>query len=183
MSGPDPFVGEVRMFAFNFAPKGWALCAGQILPLSQNTALFSLLGTSFGGNGTSNFALPNLQGNAPMHTGQGQGLSMRVLGEEGGERNVTLVANELPAHDHIVTADQGLAMSADPTDNIYMRGNYDDGMGHSVGVQLYNTNPPDTHMGIESLVSAGQGNAHNNMMPSLAFNFCIALQGIYPSHG
>src|SRR5262249_15301941 len=142
-----------------------------------------LLQTSFGGNDKTTFALPNLEGNAPMHTGQGNGLSMRVLGEVGGERSVTLATSELPAHNHIVIADQGLALSADPADNIYMRGNYDDGAGHAVAVHLYDTNTPDTHMAIESLDSAGKGKAHDNMMPSLGLNFCIAIQGIYPSHG
>ncbi len=183
MADPDPFVGEIRMFAFDFAPKGWAVCAGQLLPISQNTALFALLQTSYGGNGRSTFALPNLQGNAPMHTGQGTGLSPRVLGEEGGKQSVTLVTHALPAHDHTVAADQGLATSADPSDGIYMRGNYDDGMGHAVGVQLYDTSQPDTPLAVASLQPAGESRPHNNIMPSLALNFCIALQGIFPNRG
>jgi microcystin-dependent protein len=179
----DAFVGEVRMFPFDFAPQGWARCAGQLLPISQNQALFSILLTTFGGNGKTVFALPNLQGSSPMHAGQGPGLSPRVLGEVGGEQTVTLVNHELPTHDHTVTADQGLATSADPSGGIYMRGNYDDGNGHSVGVQLYDTSPPDTPLDIGSLTSAGESHPHNNIMPSLALNFCIALQGLYPSHG
>src|SRR5215510_7968748 len=100
----NPFVAEIRIFPFNFAPKGWAWCDGQILPISQNTALFSLLGTTYGGNGTSNFALPNLQGCAPMHPGQGPGLSLRDLGETAGEQTVTLLQTEMPAHSHTAQA-------------------------------------------------------------------------------
>src|SRR4030088_340364 len=100
----DPFVAEIRIFPFNFAPTGWALCDGQILPISQNTALFSLLGTAYGGNGTSNFALPNMQGNAPMHPGQGPGLSLRDLGESSGSDTVTLLNTEIPSHSHAIQA-------------------------------------------------------------------------------
>jgi microcystin-dependent protein len=183
MSESDAFVGEVRMFAFDYAPVGWALCAGQLLPINQNPVLFSLIQTSFGGNGKTTFALPNLQGTSPMHTGQGQGLSPRVLGEEGGVPSVTLVTHQLPTHDHTVAADQGLATSADPADGIYMKGNYDDGMGPAVGVQLYNTSQPDTPLAVESLQPAGESRPHNNIMPSLSLNFCIALQGIFPTRG
>src|ERR1700744_2566780 len=115
----EPFIGQIEAFAFSFAPKGWAQCAGQLLPINQNTALFSLLGTTYGGNGTSNFALPNLQGMTPMQAGQGPGLSRRDLGETGGEESVTLLTTEMPSHSHIVTADTGTANSGDPTGNIY----------------------------------------------------------------
>ena len=179
----DAYVGEIRMFPFGFAPTGWAVCAGQLLPLSQNTALFQVIGTIYGGNGTSNFALPSLQGNAPMHAGQGTGLSERSVGEYLGEPTVTLTTKELPAHDHTVEAYEDLANTADPADSTYMKGNYDDGMGHSGGVQIYSTSPPDTKLAAGALLSAGSSSPHNNMMPSLAVNFCIALQGIFPSHG
>src|SRR3989454_1572039 len=110
----DPFVAEIRIFPFNFAPKGWAWCDGQLLPLSQNTALFSLLGTTYGGDGKSNFALPNLQGRAPMHPGQGQGLSLHDLGETGGSETVTLLGSEIPAHSHAVSASQADGTSQTP---------------------------------------------------------------------
>jgi microcystin-dependent protein len=181
----NPFLGEIRMFAFKFAPKGWALCAGQVMPIFNNQALFSIVQTFYGGNGVTNFALPNLQGQAPMHTGQGKGLSDRVLGEVGGEQTVTLALDQLPAHDHSVQADQHLADSADPSGNIYQRANYDDGNGHTFGVDIYNTvvDSPDTPLDSQSVQSAGNGGPHNNMMPSLVLNFCIAVQGIYPNKG
>jgi microcystin-dependent protein len=183
MQDSDAFLGEIRMFPFGFAPTGWAVCAGQLLPLSQNTALFSVIGTIYGGNGTSNFALPDLQGIAPMHAGQGTGLSERSIGEYLGEPSVTLTTKQLPAHDHAAIAYEDLATTADPTDSYYMQGNYDDGMGHAGGVQLYITSAPDTKLAAAALLSVGSSSPHNNMMPSLAVNFCIAVQGIFPSHG
>ncbi len=177
----SPFVAEIRMFGFNFAPKGWAFCAGQLMPISQNTALFSLVGTFYGGDGKSTFALPNLQGNAPLGQGQGAGLSARFIGEEGGEQFLTLIQTEMPSHSHTVNADTGLATSADPTSNIYMKGNFDDGNGHTGGVQLYNNTGPNVAMGPASIGVAGGSLPHNNMMPYLALNFCIALQGIFPA--
>src|SRR5215470_18113455 len=114
----DPFVAEIRIFPFNFAPKGWAFCAGQLLPISQNTALFSLLGTTYGGNGQSTFALPDLQGNAAMHPGQGPGLSLRDLGEMGGSQTVTLIISEMPSHTHVATAKNAGGI-ADPTANMW----------------------------------------------------------------
>src|SRR5690606_24085479 len=117
----DPFVAEIRMFGFNFAPIGWALCNGQIMPLSQNTALFSLLGTTYGGNGKSNFALPNLQGSAPMHPGQGPGLTFRDLGEQVGSENVTLTTNEIPAHSHQVLGTTALSTTTNPNNGYIAR--------------------------------------------------------------
>src|SRR5262245_40637031 len=114
----DPFVAEIRIFPFNFAPKGWAFCDGQLLPLSQNTALFSLLGTTYGGNGKSNFALPNMQGNAPMHPGQGPGLSLHDLGETGGSETVTLLESEIPAHSHAMRANINEADNGAPAPNL-----------------------------------------------------------------
>ena len=118
----DPFVAEIRIFPFNFAPKGWAMCNGQVLPISQNTALFSLLGTTYGGDGKSTFALPNLQGNAPMHPDQGLGLSLHYLGEIGGSETVTLLISEIPAHAHALMADPNVAESPDPSANSLARG-------------------------------------------------------------
>lgn len=167
----DPFVAEIRIFAFNFAPKGWAFCDGQLLPLSQNTALFSLLGTTYGGNGKSNFALPNLQGNAPMHPGQGPGLSLHDLGETGGSETVTLLESEIPSHSH------NLRSSIDPGDTNVISGNA--ALARSAGGALYQTTANVT-MAAEAIAPVGGDVPHNNMQPYLTLNFCIALQGVYP---
>ena len=170
----DPFVAEIRIFPFNFAPKGWAWCDGQLLPLSQNTALFSLLGTTYGGDGKSNFALPNLQGNAPMHPGQGPGLSLHDLGETGGLETVSLLESEIPAHNHQVGTQNiplggVVAPAADATLNRPASGN------------LFNVaNPAPVAMASQGLAPAGGGQPHNNMQPYLTFYFNIALQGVYP---
>lgn len=168
----DQFVAEIRIFPFNFAPTGWAFCNGQLLPISQNTALFSLLGTTYGGDGKSTFALPNLQGSSPMHQGQGPGLSLRVLGEVGGEQNVTLLVTEMPAHSHGVQA----ATTPDqltPVNNVWASGQK--GFGNS-----YAPPPANSPMNPFATSIAGGSLPHNNMMPYLTLNFCIALQGIFP---
>jgi|SRR6185437_11193528 len=175
----NPFVAEVRIFPFNFAPRGWAFCAGQLMPISQNTALFSLLGTTYGGNGTSNFALPNLQGMTPMQAGQGPGLSLRDLGETGGEESVTLLQSEMPSHSHIVVADTGTANSGDPTNNIY-KFSVIPGTP-PIAVASYNAGPPNTASGVVNMSVTGGSLPHNNLMPYLTFNFCIALQGVFPA--
>ncbi len=172
----DPFVAEIRIFPFNFPPKGWAFCNGQLLPLSQNTALFSLLGTTYGGNGKSNFALPNLQGSAPMHPGQGPGLSLHDLGETGGSETVTLLQSEIPVHAHTLNANGAPAdlQLADPTramarsngGNAYLSGG-------AVGAQL----------APQAVSVAGGDLPHNNMQPYLTLNFNIALQGVFPPRG
>jgi microcystin-dependent protein len=168
----DPFVAEIRIFPFNFAPKGWAWCDGQLLPLSQNTALFSLLGTTYGGNGKSNFALPDLQGRAPMHPGQGPGLSLHDLGETGGSDTVTLLQSEIPAHTHAMLTfnDVGEDRIPGPTES----------MARSTGGMLYAAPGPLTAMAPEALPPAGGDQPHNNMQPYLTVNFCIALQGVFP---
>jgi len=170
----DPFVAEIRIYPFNFPPKGWAFCDGQLLPLSQNTALFSLLGTTYGGDGKSTFALPDMQGNSPMHPGQGPGLSLHDLGETGGSETVSLLESEIPAHSHALMAssDQGdnnapaTRMAAKPIgrgNNLYNTANS--------GLQLMNPS---------ELAPAGGDQPHNNMQPYLTLNFCIALQGVFP---
>jgi microcystin-dependent protein len=168
----DPFVAEIRIFPFNFAPKGWAWCDGQLLPLSQNTALFSLLGTTYGGNGKSNFALPDLQGRAPMHPGQGPGLSLHDLGESGGSETVTLLESEIPAHSHTLQTfnDVGEDRIPGPTESL----------ARSTGGLLYAAPAALTGMAPEALPPAGGDQPHNNLMPYLTFYFNIALQGVFP---
>jgi microcystin-dependent protein len=168
----DQFVAEIRIFACNFAPKGWAFCDGQLLPISQNTALFSLLGTTYGGNGQSNFALPNLQGRVPMHPGQGPGLSLRNLGESAGEDTVTLLATELPTHAHSANCNAGLGDQYGPPGNYWAT--------DAGGNNEYDTSPTTT-MAAGAVQIAGGGQPHNNLQPYLTLNFCIAMQGIYPA--
>lgn len=168
----DPFVAEIRIFPFNFAPKGWAWCDGQLLPLSQNTALFSLLGTTYGGNGKSNFALPDLQGRSPMHPGQGPGLSLHDLGETGGSETVSLLESEIPAHSHSIRVD-----SVNPAEAVSPAGFLISRTNRTV---FSATLPPAVTMAPESLAPAGGDQPHNNMQPYLTFYFCIALQGVFP---
>ena len=170
----NPFVAEIRIFTGNFAPKGWALCDGQLLPISQNTALFSLLGTTYGGDGKSNFALPNLQGSAPMQAGQGPGLSLRDLGEVGGEQTVTLLQTEMPAHSHTAQASTNPGL-ADPTSNAWASGAKGFGNVYSPsGANNVQMNPLATSV-------SGGNLPHNNMMPFLGLTFIIALQGVFPA--
>ncbi len=168
----DPFVAEIRIFPFNFAPKGWAFCDGQLMPLSQNTALFSLLGTTYGGDGKSNFALPNFQGNAPMHPGQGPGLSLHDLGETGGSETVSLLESEIPAHSHALRA-----AALDPAEVNIVGPNAS--FAPSTGGALYQA-ASNVALSDQSLTPAGGDQPHNNMQPYLTLNFCIALQGVFP---
>jgi microcystin-dependent protein len=169
----DPFVAEIRIFPFNFAPKGWAWCDGQLLPLSQNTALFSLLGTTYGGNGKSNFALPDFQGRAPMHPGQGPGLSLHDLGETGGSETETLIESEIPSHSHSWRVDPNVAEAVGASNNSLARAS-------SVNVYQTTTNQNLVNMSISTIAPAGGDQPHNNMQPYLTFYFCIALQGVFP---
>jgi microcystin-dependent protein len=166
----DPFVGEIRMFAGNFPPTGWAFCNGQLLPISQNTALFSLLGTTYGGDGKSNFALPNLQGNMPMGAGNGPGLTPRSLGETGGETTHTLLQTEMPQHNHAVQA-AAAPDSGQPSPTAML--------AQSNGAIYHGpTNP--AAMAASAVQANGAGWAHNNQPPVLALSFIIAMQGIFP---
>lgn len=170
----DQFVAEIRMFGFNFAPTGWAQCNGQILPLSQNTALFSLLGTTYGGNGQSTFALPDLQGSVPVQPGQGQGLSLYDLGQQGGADSITLLEAEMPLHPHAWQANAAPAtLNAPDTDRSIARASI-------VGAYKSNANP-DVQMSFQAVAPKGGSLPHNNLMPYLVVNFCIALQGIFPA--
>lgn len=176
----EPFVAEVRIFAFTFPPKGWAFCAGQLLPISQNTALFSLLGTMYGGNGQSTFALPNLQGSVAIHSGheQGPGLSNYTQGEVGGSETSSLLLSEIPSHGHTVTAQTQNATTNDPTGAVLAAGRF--GAGQGGAVNLYTSVAPDTAMNPMGVGITGGGLPHNNLMPYLVFNYCIALQGVFP---
>src|SRR5689334_223181 len=173
----DPFVAEIRIFPFNFAPKGWAWCDGQLLPLSQNTALFSLLGTTYGGNGFSNFALPDLQGRAPMHPGQGPGLSVHFLGESAGSETVTLLESEIPSHSHTMQGTAGIANQNTP-------GGLQLGRPFGGG-SMYRTpsGAPLVTLTGETIAPAGGNQPHNNMQPYMTFYFNIALQGVFPPRG
>jgi len=174
----DQFVAEIRIFAGNFAPNGWALCNGQLLPISQNTALFSLLGTNYGGDGKSSFGLPNLQGSAPLHAGQSQGpgLSQRLVGETGGEPNVTLLQTEMPAHTHNVNAKTtgGDVNSPATAGAVWAKAHTG-----KTPINSYN-NTGNAQMSPLALGLAGGSQPHNNMPPYLGLTFIIALQGVFP---
>jgi microcystin-dependent protein len=172
----DQFLGEIRMFGCNYAPFQWALCNGQIMSISQNTALFSLLGTNYGGNGTSNFGLPNLQGMAPMCYGQGSGLTPRVVGETGGASNVTVLLTEMPAHTHTMMAEVAPANLKTPTNAT--------ALGRSSTGTIYQpTDGSLNSMSPQMIGFFGGNQPHSNMMPYLTVNFCIALAGIFPPRG
>jgi len=168
----DPFVAEIRIFPFNFPPKGWAFCQGQILPISQNTALFSLLGTTYGGDGKSTFALPDLQGNVPMHPGQGPGLSLHDLGEVGGSTTVTLLESEIPSHSH--------PWLASPDDGDLKAPSSNRCLARSIGGSAWAPASSLVPMAFQALTPTGGSLPHNNMQPYLTLNFCIALQGVFP---
>jgi len=171
----SPFVAEIRIFGFNFPPTGWAFCDGQLLPISQNTALFSLLGTTYGGDGRSNFALPNLQGSAPLFWGQGPGLSFYAQGEVGGEANVSLLQTEMPAHSHTAQGYGNAGGQAPGPSTTWSDANQRGISSYTASVTAKNVqmNPQGTSI-------TGSSFPHNNLMPYLVLNFCIAMQGVYP---
>ena len=168
----EPFVGEIRMFAGNFAPRGWAFCDGQLLAVSQNDALFSLLGTIYGGDGRTTFGLPDMRGRIPIHAGQGPGLSQRRLGAKGGAENVTLTVNQLPSHTHPMQATNTLGLSENPAGNV---------LAQSVVADPYIEDAVSLTMSSASITNVGGSRSHTNLMPFLCINFIIALFGIYPS--
>ena len=161
----EPFLSEIRLMSFDFAPKGWTRCNGQLLPINQNQALFSLLGTTYGGNGQTNFALPDLQGRTPIHVGSGH-----TLGERGGEQAHTLTINEIPTHSHVATGTSDNATDAAPAGNLL-----------ASGANQYQPPPGTTTLHPQTLGNVGGSQAHLNMQPFLTLTFCIALQGIFPS--
>ena len=172
----NPFLAEIRIFTGGFAPVGWALCNGQLMPISQNTALFSLLGTTYGGDGKSNFALPNLQGCAPMQAGQGPGLSLRDLGETAGEQTVTLLQTEIPVHSHTAQGSAGSDQTT-PVNNAWASG------AKLGGGNLYFPSTPASNVQMNPFGTsiAGGSLPHNNMPPFLGLTFIIALQGVFPA--
>jgi microcystin-dependent protein len=169
----DPFLAEIRILACNFPPKGWASCDGQLIPISQNTALFSLLGTTYGGDGKSTFALPNMQGNAPMQQGQSTTGTFYDLGQTGGSETVTLLQGEMPSHNHAIQGNINPANLATPSP---ARSLARTSPGQSYTATLTNISP----FASNAIQLNGGGTAHNNLMPYLTLNFCIAMQGIFP---
>ncbi|HEU0121792.1 MAG TPA: tail fiber protein [Bryobacteraceae bacterium] len=164
----EPFLGQLMLVPYDFAPKGWALCNGQLLPIAQNSALFSLLGVTYGGNGTTNFALPDLRGRVPISSGQGPGLANYVLGEPGGEESITLTTPEIPAHTHAVACYNGDAETSSPVNNL---------LANSTAY----ASTPDAAMAATMIGSSGENQPHGNMQPYLPMNWIIALAGIFPS--
>jgi microcystin-dependent protein len=186
----DPFIGEIRIFPFSFAPSGWALCNGQLLLVKQATVLFSVIGTTYGGDAVNNFALPDLEGNVPLGVTAlqsavspplGNGLSPYALGQFGGEQTHTLLDSESPSHTHNINADGEPGTSATPAGLIFRKGQIP-GTTPTV-VAPYSSKAPDVTMNVQAVSTIGGGQPHNNMMPYLTLNFCIALQGIFPPRG
>jgi len=168
----EPFVGEIRMFAGNFAPRDWAFCDGQLLAVSQNDALFSLLGTVYGGDGRTTFGLPDLRGRIPNHAGSGPGLSTRRLGEKSGSEKVTLATNQLTSHTHPVKGTNDAANSTEPAGRL---------PGSSTSIDLYVSTAPTVNFNVSAVPGVGGSQSHNNLMPYQCIHFIIALFGIYPS--
>ncbi len=173
----DVFLGEIRIVGFNFAPRGWATCDGQLLSISQNTALFSLLGTQFGGNGTSNFGLPNFEGNIPVDYGSGPGLTPRSMGEVGGSDNVTLLTTEMASHIHTYNADSDIGTTTSPASALSAVPQVPPRTPNG----MYNTSAANSQMLAGGVLPAGGGQPHNNMQPFLVMMFIIAMQGIFPA--
>ena len=168
----SPFLGEIRMFAGNFAPLNWALCNGQVMSIAENDALYTLLGTIYGGDGSETFALPDLRGRIPIHQGTGPGLSTRVIGTMAGSETVTLTQNQMPSHPHAFMANTAQATSDAPAGNVPAAG---------VGINLFAPAAQDTALAPAAVTTAGGGQSHDNMMPTLCVNFIISLFGVFPS--
>ena len=168
----EPFVGEIRMFAGNFAPRGWAFCDGQLLAISQNDALFSLLGTIYGGDGRTTFGLPEMRGRIPLHQGAGPGLTNKPLGSKAGAENVTLTTNHLASHTHDLNANTGPGTSDSPSGTV---------LAADGSIRSYSPTPQSMNLNASAVQNTGGSSVHNNLMPTLCVNFIIALFGIYPS--
>ena len=166
-----PFIGEIRMFGGNFAPAGWAFCSGQLMPIAENDALFTLIGTTYGGDGQQTFGLPNLQGRLPMHMGTGAGLSARVIGEMGGVETVTLTTQQIPIHSHVPQAVSGNGNQTTPQNGVWA----------GAAASRYTTNAPSLAMNNTLVGGAGGSQPHDNMMPYLAISFIISLYGVFPT--
>jgi microcystin-dependent protein len=179
----EPFLGQIALFGFSFAPVKWATCQGQILPISQYTALFSLLGTNFGGNGTSNFQLPNLQGRVAVGMGTQPGGSTYDIGEEGGSESVQLTTGTMPRHTHSLSATTALGKTNTPANNTVLAQVAEGTVANRNRGNIYNTGNTNSTLALTTIGTAGGGLAHNNVQPSLALNYCIALEGVFPSRG
>ena len=171
-AGPEPFIGEIMMVGYTFCPRSWAEANGQLLSISSNTALFSLYGTTFGGDGQTTFALPDLRGRVPINTGQGAGLSNRALGQQGGSETNTLTANQLPPHSHSLNGTTAAANAVDPSGNI---------LANTGRSDTYTSSAPNAQMNSGAIGATGGGQAVNNMQPFLTIRYCVALNGVYPS--
>lgn len=167
----NPYVGEIRIFAGNFAPNGWMFCDGSLQSIAQNEVLFNLIGTTYGGDGQSTFALPDLRGRVPVHQGTGPGLSPRIIGEVGGSETVTLTAAQMPQHSHALQASSGLANGAAGAAGVLA----------ATAVNIYGNGPPTTPMAAQAVTPLGGGQPHENMAPFVAINYIIALFGIFPT--
>jgi microcystin-dependent protein len=170
----QPYVGEVVIVAFNFAPQNWASCNGQLLSIAENDALFALIGTTYGGDGVSTFALPDLRGRVPIHQGQGPGLNNYILGQTGGQETVTLSINQMPAHEHTISGQSALGATSIPTGSVW---------ASQSKLNVYSSANPDTPMNPASVSTAGGNQAHDNRSPFLTLNYIISLFGIFPSQG
>lgn len=167
----QPFIGEIRMFAGNFAPVGWEFCDGQLVPISENDAMFTLIGTTYGGDGETTFALPNLQSRIPIHQGQGGGLTNRVLAEMGGVETVTLTTQQMPVHNHALVASQNVGANANPQGQLLAAG---------TNVQFFRAIAPNANMAPNIISPAGGSQPHDNLMPYLCINYIISMFGIFP---
>ncbi|MBN7816489.1 phage tail protein [Algoriphagus pacificus] len=177
-----PFIGQIELFGFNFPPRGWATCSGQLLPISSYTALFSLLGTTYGGDGRTTFALPDLQGRVAIGQGNGPGLTPRAMGQKFGQENHTLTTQEIPSHSHSLNGNNANGTSNNPTGNV-LAGNtvIPERGADPIPANGYGSSAPNVQMSPSSIGNSGGNLSHNNMQPMLVLNYCIALEGIYPS--